>query len=61
MRSGRSSGSPPSARRVQLEADDVEAALHDAAQERQPGLDLLALGPHRADLVHGRGAVRSPR
>ena len=45
----------------ELEADDVEAALHEAAQERQPGLDLLALGPHRPDLVHACDVGRSPR
>ena len=57
-----------------LDADDVEAALHEPAQVRQPGLDLLALGPHRADVVHreatrdhrdspdrGCGRVRTPR
>ena len=34
-RSGRSPGSPPSTRRVSSIADDVEAALHHAAQQRQ--------------------------
>ena len=45
----------------ELDADDVETALHHAAQERQAGLDLLALGAHGAHLVHRSGVVRSPR
>ena len=37
---------------LQLDADDVEAPLHDPPQEREPGLHLLALGAHGAHLVH---------
>jgi plastocyanin len=37
----------------QLGGDDVEAALHHAADVGQPGLDLLELGPGGADILDG--------
>ena len=37
---------------LQLRADDVEPTLHEPAQVRQAGLDLLAFGPHRAHVGH---------